>query len=234
MIARNKKARIAGFVYLMFVVIGVVDLYISTKLIMPNDAAKTIGNIVNHQLLFRLDILASLLTAPAWLALVIALYVLLADVDKMLSKLMAILVVVQVPAMFLSVTNQLLALEFAKGIPFLSSFSDVQRTGLGMLMLHINSLENTALELLWGLWLLPLGTLVYRSGFLPKFLGIWLNINGIAYVTMSLVGIFAPTYSDFLFKWAFPLLLGEVAFTLWLVVLGARVPARGAPATCDA
>jgi hypothetical protein len=71
--------------------------------------------------------------------------------------------------------------------------------------------------------------LVYRSHFLPRFLAVWLAINGIAYVIISLAGILLPQYQDRLFAISTPALLGEVATMLWLVIKGARPPAVGAP-----
>ena len=78
-------------------------------------------------------------------------------------------------------------------------------------------------EMFWGLWLLPLGSLVYRSGFLPRFLGVWLFINGLAYVALSLTGILLPQQSKVLFTMATPVLFGEAALMLWLLIVGARV-----------
>ena len=233
MISTMRKARVAGLLYLIFVVAGFFDLYVSSTLIVAGDASKTISNILNNQLLYRIDTVDNLLSSPIWIAVAIALYMLLEGVNKKLSTLMVILVLVQVPTMFLNVANQLFALEFAKGVPLLASFSETQRESLGSLMLHINGLEDTAAELLWGLWLFPLGVLVYKSRFLPRFLGIWLNLNGIAYVVMSFIGILAPEYLGLFNKFAFPLLLGEVAFTLWLLIVGARGPQQNSPGERD-
>jgi hypothetical protein len=79
-----------------------------------------------------------------------------------------------------------------------------------------------AAEILWGLWLFPLAILVYRSRFLPRFLGVWLIINGFAYLTMSFTGLPLPQYEDIVSNIAFPALLGEMAFMLWLVIRGAK------------
>jgi hypothetical protein len=80
-------------------------------------------------------------------------------------------------------------------------------------------------EILWGLWLFPLARLVMRSGFLPRFLGVWLIINGIAYLILSLTGLLWPRYEDTISNFAFPAQLGEIAFTLWLVIKGVRADA---------
>ncbi len=79
-----------------------------------------------------------------------------------------------------------------------------------------------AVVMLWGLWLLPLAQLVYRSGFLPRFLGVWLWINGLAYVVLSSVGILWPQFYRTVRTIAFPAMLGELALTAWLLIVGAR------------
>jgi Domain of unknown function (DUF4386) len=91
---------------------------------------------------------------------------------------------------------------------------------LAMLFLRLHSQEVVAAQTLWGLWLLPLALLVYRSGFLPRFLGVWLVINGLAYVAMSVTGLLAPQYPFGISGIAFPALMGELALMLWLIVKG--------------
>jgi hypothetical protein len=90
-----------------------------------------------------------------------------------------------------------------------------------MLFLRLHHQEIVAAEILWGLWLFPLAILVYRSHFLPRFLGIWLVINGFAYLTISFTGLLLPQYEDRVSNIGFPALLGEMAIMLWLLIKGA-------------
>jgi Domain of unknown function (DUF4386) len=85
-----------------------------------------------------------------------------------------------------------------------------------------------------GLWLLPLAILVYRSRFLPRFLGVWLTINGFAYVILSLTGELLPQYQNKVFLISQPALFAEVAFMLWLVIKGAKPPLPDATAVRSA
>jgi hypothetical protein len=80
------------------------------------------------------------------------------------------------------------------------------------------------LETFWGLWLFPLAILVYRSRFLPRFLGVWLIITGIFYVVLGITSIMLPQYKDMVFKspFALPAEVGEVALMLWLLIMGAK------------
>jgi hypothetical protein len=80
------------------------------------------------------------------------------------------------------------------------------------------------LETFWGLWLFPLGILVYRSRFLPRFLGVWLIITGIFYLVLSFTSIMLPQYKDMISNspFALPAEVGEVAFMFWLLIMGAK------------
>jgi hypothetical protein len=80
-------------------------------------------------------------------------------------------------------------------------------------------------EIFWGLWLFPFGLLVFRSGFLPRFLGAWLILNCFAWVALSLTSLFFDAYYELGFRIAQPLLFGEMAIMLWLLIKGAKVRA---------
>ena len=123
---------------------------------------------------------------------------------------------------FLNVLNDAAALMLVRGADFLSVFEKPQRDALALLFLRLHHQEIVAAEILWGLWLFPLAVLVLRSGFLPRFLGLWLIINGFAYLTMSVTGLLLPQYEVTVSNIAFPALLGEMAFMLWLVIKGAK------------
>jgi hypothetical protein len=123
---------------------------------------------------------------------------------------------------FFIVLNDAAALILVRGADFLTVFDKPQRDALAMLFLRLHDHENFAAEIFWGLWLIPLAVLIYRSGFLPRFLGIWLTINGFAYVALSFTAWLLPQYYGVAFNSAFPALFGEVAFMLWLVIKGAK------------
>jgi hypothetical protein len=135
---------------------------------------------------------------------------------------------------FVNVVSDAGALMVVRGADFLKVFDKPQRDALVMLFLRLHDSQNTAAEILWGLWLIPLAILVYRSRFLPRFLGVWLVINGFAYVILSFTGLLLPQYEDKVFLFSQPALLAEVALMLWLVIKGARPPALDAAATSSA
>jgi hypothetical protein len=111
----------------------------------------------------------------------------------------------------------------------LSAIEKPQRDALAMLFLRLHHQEILAAEIFWGLWLFPLAVLVYRSRFLPRFLGVWLIINGFAYLAMSFTGLLLPQYEDMVGNIAFPALLGEMAFVLWLLIKGTKEQKVNAP-----
>jgi hypothetical protein len=77
-------------------------------------------------------------------------------------------------------------------------------------------------EVFWGLWLFPFGLLVYKSRFIPRFLGVWLMLNCVAYVAVSVTGIMWPHYENTVANWVFPVMFGELAIMLWLIIMGAK------------
>ena len=167
--------------------------------------------------------------------LALALYRLFKGVDQNLAVLMVILGGVLPSAIdFFNVLNDAAAMMLARGADFLSVFDQPQRNALAMLFLRLHDHENFAAEIFWGLWLIPLAILVYRSGFLPRFLGIWLTINGFAYVALSFTGWLLPQYYAVAFNSAFPVLFGELAFMLWLVIKGAKPKPSVVPASSAA
>jgi hypothetical protein len=230
MSSNRNPGRVAGFWYLLLCVIGPLRLiYIPTKLFVTGNAAATVNNIAAHEWLFRFGIVGDLACGVILIFLVLAFYRLFKGVDQNLAVLVVIFGGVM-PAIinFVGVVTDASALMVIRGADFLSVFDKPQRDALVLLFLHLRDRQNTAAEILWGVWLLPLAVLVYRSRFLPRFLGVWLALGGVAYIILSLTGELVPQYQQKVFAYAQPALFGEVAITLWLVIMGARPPALDA------
>jgi hypothetical protein len=229
----SKNARIAGFIYLLLVFAAPVRLaYIPSTLIVHGNATATANNIAAHETQFRFGIASDLFCGTILIFLTLALYRLFKGVDQNLAVLMVILGGVLPAAIdFFNVLNDAAALILVRGADFLSVFDKPQRDALAMLFLRLHHEEIVAAEIFWGLWLFPLGILVYRSRFLPRFLGVWLIINGFAYLAMSLTGLLLPRYEDMVSNVTLPALLGEVAFVLWLLIKGAKAQPFADPAS---
>jgi len=220
----GNPGRVAGFWYLLVILAGPLRLiYIPNKLFVDGDAAATVNNIAAHEWLFRLGIASELVGAVLLVYLTLALYRLFAQVDQ---KLAAEVVIFGglMPAVlyFVNVTTDAGALMIVRGASFLSVFDKVQQNALVVLLLRLHSHQFTATLLLAGIWLFPLGTLVYRSGFLPRFLGVWLVIGGCAWLILCLTAYLAPQFQDREFTFFQPVFFGEIAFMLWLVIKGAQ------------
>ncbi len=219
-VARN-PGRVAGFLYLLLLVAPLRMMYIPGKLFVRGDATATANNIAAHEMLFRLGMVSELFCGVVLIFLVMAFYRLFKGVDRNLAMLVILLGGV-LPACtnFFNVVNDGAALILVRGADFLSVFDKPQRDALAMLFLRLHGQEVMAAQILWGMWLFPLGLLVYRSRFLPRFIGVWLGINGIAYVVASLTGLLTPQYASMVSSILFPALLGELALMLWLAIRG--------------
>lgn len=220
-----KKARAAGFIYLsMIVVAPFCLLYIPSKLIVRGDASATADNILAHETMFRLSIFGDLVGQIIFVCLGVALYRLLQEANKTWALLMLSFVLASAAVCFLNVLNDIAALILFRGGEFLVVFDKSQRDALAMFFLRLYGHGQFIAEMFWGLWLFPLGLLVYWSGFIPRFIGVWLMINCLGWMVLSFIALFFQEYYNALLGYSQPVLFGEMALMLWLLIKGARVP----------
>jgi Domain of unknown function (DUF4386) len=222
--------RFAGLLYVLTSIVGFFAMgYVPGKLIVHGNAAATASNIAASETLFRLGIAGQLIGQAAFIFVALALYDLLKGVNRRRASLMVLLIVVSVPIAFLNEVNSIAALLLVRAGDFLSIFEKPQRDALAMLFLNLHHYGLVVAEIFWGLWLFPLGLLVYRSRFLPRFLGIWLIIAGFAWVILSLTGILLPQYQDKVNTLSQPAMFGEIVFMFWLLIKGATPGPRTQP-----
>ena len=220
----KKKARIAGAVYVFTSLIGIIRLLIIPRMmIVKGDATATAGNIVAHELLFRLGIFTDFVGATLFIFVTLALYQLLKDVNRELAVVMVILGSLMVtPLFFVNTVNDAGTLMFARGADFLSVLDKSQRETMVMLFVHLHDHLIFANAFFWGLWLFPLAVLVYKSGFLPRLIGVWLFIAGLAWLAFSFTRIVMPQSESVIDKVFNPASFGEIVFMFWLLIRGAR------------
>ncbi len=188
---------------------------------MRGDATATANNILAHETLFRFGMASELFTSVVLIFLTLAFYRLFQGVSRYHAMLVIILGgVLPAGINFVNVVTDAAALILVRGADFLSVFDKPQRDALAMLFLRLHGQQTLAAETLWGLWLLPLAVLVLRSGFLPRFIGYWLIVNGCAYLIMSLVGLLLPDYQSLVSTLTLPALFGELAMMAWLSIKG--------------
>ncbi len=217
----KKTARLAGLLYLLLIITGVYSImYVSSQIIAQGDAVTTAKNILAKEFLFRTGLINDFISNTIFVLLVLVLYRLFKQVNENQAKLMVALVVVQIPAVFIMGALNITSLMIFKG-EILQTFALNQRQDLAMLFLKINDYGMVALEVFWGLWLIPFGKLVYKSGFIPRIFGILLIIAGIAYVIDSFTFFLFPSYREYLNQ---PTLLivviGEISITIWFLIKG--------------
>jgi len=223
----KKTARLAGLVYLVWIIVGVFGMfYVPSQINLRGDAAAAAQNILSHEFLFRTSIIIDLISHTIWVFMVLIFYRMFKQVSERQAQLLVALVIVQIPVVFIMEAFNITALMIFKGA-ILKTFALAQSQDLGMLFLKINDYGVLALEMFWGLWLFPLAILVYRSRFLPRFLGVWLAITGIFYLVLSFTSILLPQYKGMVLNsvFALPAELGEVALALWLLIRGAKARA---------
>jgi hypothetical protein len=218
----KKTARLAGLLYLIWIITGLYAMYyVPSQINMRGDAATAAQDILSNEFLFRMGIMNDLASSTIWVFMVLVLYRLFKSVDERQAKLLVALVIVQIPAVFIMSAFNIASLMIFKG-EILKTFELSQRQDLAMLFLRMNDYGVSTLVVFWGLWLFPLAILVYKSRFLPRFLGVWLIINGFALLVLGFTGLLLPQYKDLGFKIAFPAMLGELAFMLWILIMGAK------------
>jgi len=146
---------------------------------------------------------------------------------------MMVLFLVSAPISFLNVLNEIAALDLAGGgANFLSVIDAHQRDALAYLFLNLHDDGNMVAQIFWGLWLFPLGLLVWRSGFIPRVIGALVMASGVGYLIGAAATLVAPRWLGGLDSFSTVLETGEPVLVLWLVAVGARGRAAGAvPAT---
>jgi len=215
----KRTARLAGGLYLAvapFSFFGI--LYVPSVLLVPGDAATTSRNIMASEWLFRSGTVSHLIGQIIFIFLVLALYRLLKPVNKDHAVLMVVLALLGIPIAFLNEVNHLAALRLISSADD-GGFTSTQLQSQAMLFLDMRQSGILVAQVFWGLWLLPLGVLIFRSGFLPKLLGILLVIGGAGYLIDSGTQLLFPglaTISQFTF-------VGELLFPLWLLIKGVNV-----------
>jgi Domain of unknown function (DUF4386) len=222
----NKKiARIAGAVYLVVVLTGTFSLgYVPSKLIVSDNAAVTFQNISNSETLFRLHIVSAVICYTAFLFLPLVLYRLLNLVNKNVAIGMVALAVVSVPISLINWNHKIAVLTLMENADYLNVFDTSSLHALVLLQLKYYSNGTEIASVFWGLWLLPFGYLVFKSGILPKILGVFLMAGCFGYLINFVGGFLFDGYTNLGFSnyVSLPASIGEIGICLWLLVMGAK------------
>lgn len=200
-------------------------LYISRAIIVPGDAAATARNIVASEPMYRVSILSGLVWRVTLLFLVLTLYQLFRDVDRKQAMLMLTFAAITVAIGIVNLLNEIAPLILLSGADFLSVFSTPQLDALALGFLQLRSSGINIDSAFFGLWLLPFGILITKSGAIPKVIGVLLIVESIGYLVGGFASIVSPAQMPLVSKVTLPFVAGELAAMIWLLVKGANVPA---------
>ena len=224
MTTRRHQGRLAGFLYLLLAVTSTVGLSVPGSFMVRGDAAATAARLASREMFYRLCIASDVASLVVFVLLALALFRLLRGVDERLAVLMVALVLVQVPMTFATTLIAMAPLVVLHGPAYLSAFDRQQLDAATMGFLRLREIGIGAITALWGLWLLPLGLLVIRSGFIPRVLGVLLIVGCSADLAISIISLLFPAYEQ-LIQPLRALGVGEILFILWLLIRGARTDA---------
>ncbi len=222
--SRRKVLILLRLLYAAWLVLGIFSLiYIPSALIAVDDAAATANNILSNQTLFRIGIGGALLTQIIYIFVALFLYRLFDSVNHNQALLMVVLALVGIPIAMLNSLNQIAALFVISGDGYLSTFTIDQLRSLMMLFLDLYKHGNLIASIFWGLWLLPLGYLIYKSGYFPKPVGFGVVVGGLGYLALVSTSLVVPEAKT-LISVCEAMTFGEVIFVGWIIIMGAKFP----------
>lgn len=202
-----------------------------TKVYAPGDAATTAANVLANASLVRGGVVADLLQATLSVFVGMTLYRLLKDVSQHAASAMVVLIAIASAIMCLNDLFQFAAVLVATDGTYVTAFGTAGANALVLLLLNLQHYGFLIAQIFFGLWLLPMGYLVYRSGMFPKALGVMLVAGGVCYLVDMLTTFLLPDLGKQVHGLlAVPPTIAEVWMVGYLLVRGVRVPARNIPA----
>jgi hypothetical protein len=221
--AIQRTARLVGLLILIMAVFAPFSMiYVPSTLIVPGDAATTAQNIMASEGLFRLGIASDAVVVLLELVIVVLLYVLLKPVSKTLSLVAAFSRLAMTVIQGVNLLPHFVVLLLLSGAGYLTVFAPDQLQALGLLFLNAHAEVVLIWGFFFGLHLLVLGYLVYKSGYIPRTVGVLLMIASLCYLTQSFGNILLPQYEG-IFTSVGLLSTVEIALPLWLLIKGVNV-----------
>ena len=218
-------ARVCGVAYLVIIATGIFgEVFVRNKIIVPGDAAATANNIVNSALLWRIGLAGDILMHLCDVVTMTIFFVLLRTVNKNLALAMLLFNLIQTSVLVANKMNLVLPLFLTGNANYLEAFNPHQLQALTYLSVKAHEFGFGIGLIFFGVECLILGYLIFKSGFLPRVLGILIQIAGLCYLTNSFSLILSPAFAGLLFPYIlFPAFIGELSLCLWLIVKGVNV-----------
>lgn len=217
----NVYARIAGFSYLLIICLGLVgQLFIRDSLIVYSDAALTANNILQAETIWRLGITGDVLMHALDIPVMIILYLLLKQVHKPLALASVAFNLAQTAVLVANKLVLLIPLILMKNAQYVSAFSTEQIHAQVLLLADLHDYGFGLGLIFFGFACVGYGVLIFRSGYFPKFLGVFMIVAGLSYLINSLTLLVAPSLSGVVFPILILSFVAELTFALWLVFKG--------------
>jgi len=218
-VSPHPRARITGVIYLLYFLTAVFGEFFLRGLVVSGDAAGTANNIMAHQPLFRLGLATGLIATACYIAVTALFYDLFKPVNRSLSLLAAFFSLVGCAILAFGSLFQLAPLVVLGGSQYLSVFKVEQLRALALMFLELNTQANNICVVFFGFYCLLIGYLIFRSAFLPRILGVLMAFAGLGWLTFL-----SPPLANYLSPYILVLgFLAELAFCLWLLVMGVNV-----------
>ena len=217
----NTTARIAGFLYLLQIPLGVFGIvYVPKALIVPGNVMATASNILANEFVFRLSIVSAILAVMVTVATALFLYKVLKPVNNNYAMLMVICTLVVAPISMLNELNQVAVLLFLKSPEYKAMSTTSQLRTFVSVFLDLHKYGLQIAGIFFGLWLLPMGYLVFKSNFIPKIIGVFLMITCLGYLADFFAFFLFPNFGIVISEYTW---LGEVLMAFWLLIKGINV-----------
>jgi hypothetical protein len=225
-ISINRTARIGGIFYLIIIVAGIYgEMFVRSKLVVSGNAAATADNIIASQLLWRSAIAADLLMHICDIPLMLIFYLLLKPVNKNLALMALLFNLMQTAVLVANKLSLIVAMFPLSNGEYLKSFDVQQLYTLTYLSIKAHGYGFGLGLIFFGCTCLIMGYLIFKSGYLPKTIGVLMQIAGICYLTNSFALILAPSVSDKIFPAILlPPFIAELSLCLWLIFKGVNLP----------
>ncbi|MBV9959973.1 MAG: DUF4386 domain-containing protein [Acidobacteria bacterium] len=214
-------ARVAGGFYLLTIIMGVfAEVFVRGALVVRDDAGATATNILAHEGLYRAGLAADLLMLVCYVVVTLLFYVLFKPVGRSLSLLAALFSLMGIAVLAVNSLNHVAPLVFLGGTKYLSAFETNQLQAFALLSLRMHARGYTISGVFFGIYMLLLGYLIFRSGFLPRILGILMAIGGLSNVADGFVVSLSPALAASLPDMGMLGGIAELALSLWLLAWG--------------
>jgi hypothetical protein len=224
--SRRRRARVAGVLYLLNAIFGAFALlFVYARVYIPGDAAKSAGNLVANAGLVRAGVVADLVQATIWVFLALTLYRLLKQVSQGAAGAMVVLVAIGAGILMLNEVFGFESVRVATGAVNLTSVGAAGANALALLLLDAQHYGLLIAQIFFGLWLMPLGYLAYRSGWFPRALGVALVVGGACYLVDMLAAFLTPDLGKAIHGYiTLPSAVAELWMVGYLLVIGVRTP----------